>query len=102
MKLISTIRIIFTFYKSFFLLNMVTTLVCLFLFWEYGWSIFFQLLMLKTIVLGLSCYFIKTYKKKEFIYYNNLGLPEILLWASTLSFDLIVYFLLLTKIPRLL
>jgi len=102
MKILGTIRIIFTFYKTFFLLNMATTMVCLLLFWQYGWSIFFQLLMLKSIVLGLSCYFIRIYKKKEFIYYNNLGLSETLLWSSTLVFDLIIYLLLLTKIPRLL
>ena len=102
MKIIRTIRIIFTFYKTFFLLNMATTLICLFLFWEYGWGIFLQLLILKTAVLGLSCYFIRVYKKKEFIYYNNLGISETWLWASTLSFDMSLYFFLLTKIPRLL
>jgi hypothetical protein len=102
MKIVHTIRIISTFYKSFFLLNMVITLVCLLLFWKYGWGIFFQLLMLKTIVLGLSSYFIRMYKKKEFIYYNNLGISETLLWVSTLTFDMVLYFFLLTKIPKLL
>jgi hypothetical protein len=46
----------------------------------------------------LVFFFIRTYKSKEFIYYQNLGLSRTFLWTSTLLFDFVLYLLLLSLI----
>jgi hypothetical protein len=84
-----------TFYRSFFLLNTLITLVCLFLFREYGFSIFFMLFWLKLTSLALVFFYIRSYKHKEFYYYQNLGLSRGLLWTTTFLFDFGLYLFLL-------
>lgn len=68
------------------------------LFWEYGMSIFNVLFWLKLSTMGLTITFIRSYKSKEFYYYQNLGLARTLLWISTLSFDFSLYIFLLAGI----
>ena len=71
------------------------------LFYEYGMSIFAVLFWLKVSTLGLTVVFIRSYKNKEFYYYQNLGLSQVFLWSSTLSFDLSGYFILLILLHKL-
>lgn len=40
-------------------------------------------------------YFIHSYKRSEFYYYKNLGASKVLLWVSTLSFDFMMFLLVL-------
>jgi hypothetical protein len=94
-KLSAIIRLLLTFYKSFFLFNFLITLSCATLYWEYGLPILKVLLWLKITTLGLTWYFIRSYKQKEFYYYRNLGLRDTTLWSVTLSFDLVLCLLLL-------
>jgi hypothetical protein len=95
LKFSRTIRLLVTFYRSFFLLNTLITLVCLFLFREYGFSIFFILFWLKLASLALVFFYIRSYKHKEFYYYQNLGLSRRLLWTTTFLFDFALYLFLL-------
>ncbi|HEY4147485.1 MAG TPA: hypothetical protein VGM41_01085 [Chitinophagaceae bacterium] len=101
MKYIKTIRLIIGFYRSFFPATFLITLCCVFLFREYGPHILVPLLWLKAATLGLVFYFINSYKKKEFYYYRNLGISNVILWSTTLGFDIVLYIFLLTKIPGL-
>jgi hypothetical protein len=98
LKPLKTIRLLLTFYKSFFFFNFLVTLICMGLLWEYGMSIFAVLFWLKLSTLGLTWYFIRSYKSKEFYYYQNLGLTRTFLWVSTLSFDFILYIFLLSRV----
>jgi len=100
MRLVKKIRLIVHFYKGFCLLSLLITAVCLVLFWEYGFSIFSMLLWLKAATLFLIFRFIKSYKAREFYYYHNLGVSKMVLWAVTLSFDLLVYLILLFQVNR--
>jgi hypothetical protein len=95
LKFSRTIRLLLTFYRSFFLLNTLITLVCLFLFREYGFSIFFILFWLKLASLALVFFYIRSYKQKEFYYYQNLGLSRQFLWTTTILFDFALYLFLL-------
>jgi hypothetical protein len=101
LKPLKTIRLLLTFYKGFFLFNFLITLSCLCLFWEYGFSIFAVLFWLKLSTLGLTFYFIRSYKNKEFYYYQNLGVSKVLLWTSTLLFDFCLYIFLLIQVHKL-
>ena len=95
MKISRTIRLLLTFYRSFFLLNTLITVVCLFLFREYGFPIFFILFWLKLASLTLVFFYIRSYKHKEFYYYQNLGLSRELLWTITFCFNFALFLFLL-------
>jgi len=97
MKLLKTIKLISTFYKSFMLLSAVITIACLVLFWEYGLGIFSTLFWFKIGTLGLTFYFIDNYKNKEYYYYQNLGVSKVLLWSVTLSFDFALFIFLIIQ-----
>lgn len=100
MRLIKRIRLIGHFYKGFWLLSSLITAVCMVLFREYGLSIFSTLLWFKVGTLYIIFRFIKSYKAREFYYYHNLGVSKLLLWGVTLSFDLVVYLILIFQVNR--
>jgi hypothetical protein len=97
MKLLKTIRLIGTFYKSFLLLSVVITSSCMILFWEYGIDIFVALFWLKIATLAITCWFINSYKNKEYYYYQNLGISKALLWGATLIFDFVLFIFLIVQ-----
>lgn len=95
MQLLKFIRLILTFYKNFFLASFIITAVCAQIFWKYGIETFAVLFWFKIITLALIFYFIKTYKAKEFYYYQNLGISKITLWITTLVTDFALFVILL-------
>jgi hypothetical protein len=101
LKLRKTIRLLLTFYGNFFLLNLLITLACAFLFWEYGSSIFAVLFWFKIVTLGLVWYFTEHYKKKEFYYYLNLGISKTFLWTTTLGFDISFFLFFFVQVHKL-
>jgi lipopolysaccharide export system ATP-binding protein len=100
LRLFIIIKLLLTFYRSFFVLSFLITLVCLGLFLEYGPDIFFILLWLKLSATALIFFFIRTYKHREFYYYQNLGLSRTFLWTTTLLFDFFLYLLLLLEASK--
>ena len=100
MRTFKTVRLIYTFYKSFFLPSFIVSACCLFLFWEYGLGIFTILFWLKMATLLLTFYFINDYKKKEYYYYQNLRVSKALLWTTTLIFDLTIFLFLIIQIYK--
>jgi len=87
MQLFKSIRLIWTFYRSFVLVSMVITISCVRVIWDTGFNWFGLLFWGKLATLGLLFYFVNSYKNKEYYYYQNLGISKILLWATTLTFD---------------
>jgi hypothetical protein len=98
--LLKKIRLIVLFYRNFWLASLLITLACLGLFWEYGYSIFATLFWFKLATLFIIYRYIRSYKSKEFYYYQNLGVSKMLLWISTLSVDLLVYLTLFSQVNR--
>ncbi len=95
-----TLRLIWTFYKSFVLASILITTCCLCLFWKYGFSIFFVLFWFKIGTLTLTFYFISNYRHKEFYYYQNLGISRLVLWATTLILDVVLFIVLIIEIYK--
>jgi hypothetical protein len=91
MKFIKGIRLVLTFYRSFFLATSLITMSCIWIFWKNGISSFAPLFWFKIITLAVVYYFIREFKTKEFYYYQNLGVSKALLWASTLGFDFMIF-----------
>lgn len=95
MKLVKFIRLNWTFYKNFLLLSAIITAFCLRAIWLNGLSAFFGVFWCKLISLALIYYFVNSNKKNEYYYYQNLGIGKRLLWTTTLSFDFVLFILLL-------
>ena len=91
MKLLKIIKLILTFYRSFFVATTSITICCIWIFQKNGISSYFALFWFKIATLGLIYFFIKTYKSKEIYYYQNLGVSKILLWTSTLTLDFTLF-----------
>ena len=95
------IRLIGHFYRGFWLASTLITLACVGLFWEYGFSIFSTLFWFKLATLFIIYRYVKSYKSREFYYYHNLGVSKLLLWGVTLSFDIVLFLMLLQQVNRL-
>lgn len=91
-----TLRLIGTFYKSYIIASSITTISCMNLIYLYGISIVTVLFWFKLITLGVIVYYINSYKKNEFYYYQNLGLSRLFLWTSTIIIDVLLFVILLT------
>lgn len=94
-RLIRKCRLILTFYKSFLLASLVVNACCIYFFLKYGYGIFNVLFWFKIITLSLIFYYINDYKKKEFYYYQNLGISKQKLWVACLMFDFMLFLFLL-------
>ena len=91
LKLLKIIKLILTFYRNYFIATTAITTCCIWIFHKNGISTFFPLFWFKIGTLGLIYYFVKSYKKREIYYYQNLGVSQIILWSSTLAFDLVLF-----------
>lgn len=85
------IKPMFTFYRNFLFVSSVITCCCFWIFRDFGVVTFSSLFWFKVFTLGIIFFFINSYKAKEFYYYQNLGLSKKVLFASTFSFDFIVF-----------
>ena len=85
------INLLFTFYKNYAAASVSITLIAAFLLWKLGieaLTILFWFKITATAFIGL---YIQSYKRKEFFYYQNLGISRIKLWVYTIGFDLLVF-----------
>lgn len=98
MRLIKLIRLIGTFYQGFLLFSILMTTCCMIPLWKFGIRVFAVIFWLKLMTLGLTVFFINDYKRKEFVYYQNLGISKIVLWTVTLLFDFTLFLFLLNLV----
>jgi len=101
MTLLRKLSLLLTFYRNFWLANTLITLMCCFLLWEYGQSIYKVLFCLKAFTLFIIYQYIRSYKKNEFYYYQNLGLSKTILWTYTFGFDILAWYFLLSQTNKL-
>lgn len=94
-NILKSIRIIFSFYRSFIIASSIITLVCLGIFQKNGPLVFGTIFLFKILTLGLIYYFIGKYKFKEFYYFQNLGISKVVLWVTTLFFDFALFIILM-------
>lgn len=95
MRPLKTIRLIWTFYRNFIFFSLLVTACCMSVFRAYGIGTFVALFWLKASTLGLTCYFINSYKDKEYYYYRNLSMSKTMLWSVTIGFDFLLFLFLL-------
>jgi hypothetical protein len=100
MKPLHTLQLLYTFYKNFIFISAVITGGCTYLFWKWGANIIAVLCWLKVITMVLTFLFVNSYKKKEYYYYQNLGVSKKVLWIYTISFDIALFIFLLFQITK--
>jgi hypothetical protein len=96
MKSYHMLRLLLTFYRSYAAFSFIITLSCSQILWINGLKAFVFIFWFKIITLALTAYYINSYKKKEFFYFQNLGLSRLRLWSVTLSLDILLYIAMLT------
>lgn len=58
-------------------------------------SFFVIIFWFKLISMGFIITYIDNYRKKEYFYYQNLGLSKTALWTVSLVFDLVLFVVLI-------
>lgn len=92
MKFIRNIRLLFTFYRYFSWVSVFINAACAYLLWRNGTSVYSALFWFKIFTMGVSFYLVNESRKQEFFYYHNFGFSKKSLWATTLTFDLLLFF----------
>lgn len=95
------LRLSLTFYQNFYIVSLLITAGCLFIYGRYGLATFSGLFWFKIITLGLIYFVISTSKSKEFYYYQNLGVSRAFLWSTTFAFDFIIFILFIILIHQI-
>ncbi len=85
------LRSIFNFYRSFIFLSFIINVICLFVIGKTDFNLFMLMFWFKVVAMLITFYFISDYKRKEFFYYQNLGVSRKLLWVSTFTFDIFLF-----------
>lgn len=88
-------RLLMTFYSSFFAATFVTSIACASLFAYLGMASLTIVFWFKVATLGIVAYYISKYKRKEFLYYQNLGISKTFLWTATMFLEFLMFFFLL-------
>jgi len=96
-----TLRLIGTFYKSYLIASSIITISCMQLIYMGGINIISVLFWFKLITLGIIVYYINSYKKNEFYYYQSLGLSKLFLWFSTILIDVSLFVISLTAMLQI-
>lgn len=91
--LLKTIRLILTFYKNFFFTALFITLSCCLVYWLWKTMpiILVVLFWFKIATYIAIVYHIHHTKRKEFYYYQSLGVSKIISWTVSLVFDLTLF-----------
>ncbi|KIO77721.1 hypothetical protein TH53_07215 [Pedobacter lusitanus] len=93
MKTIKILKLLLNFYLSILLTTFTLFIIGLIAYQFMGVEFLPAIIWFKVITLGVIGYYISSYKKKQFYYYQNL--PKTFLWACTFSFDLSLFIALL-------
>lgn len=85
------VRSFLTFYSSFFALSVIIDVICLYIIIKSDFMLFPVTFWFRAVVMATIFYFINDYKRKEFYYYQNLGVSKRFLWAATYIVDTLFF-----------
>ena len=86
-----TFRAILSFYSSFAFVGFVLTAACLGTLYTTGLAMFTLLFWLKVGTMWIIYYFVDHNKRKEYYYFDNLGISKSTLWIPALAFDFLLF-----------
>ncbi len=85
------LRLIFTFYLSFALPAIILSLAAASAVFLYGLAALAISWYFKSITLAIIAFYFNTYYKKNYYYYQNLGVSKSFLWIGSITADIILY-----------
>ncbi len=87
------IRALYSFYLNHALIGLLLSFCCRYTYKVYGcnYKTLPFLFWFKVITMAIIWYVVTTNKRKEFFYYQNLGISKTLLWTATLGIDFILF-----------
>jgi hypothetical protein len=88
-------RAIFTFYLNHFFTGLCLTLCSIWLFDVFGIAALTIICWFKGITMAIIYFVVSDYRKKQFFYYQNLGISKNFLWITTLGIDLVLFIVLM-------
>ena len=88
------------FYQASLIGTWLVTGICIFLVYQFGFSVVISTIWFKLISLGLTMAFVYRKKKDEFHYYLNLGIktPALLALVGVLDFSMFLMLILITAV----
>jgi hypothetical protein len=86
-------RLLLTFYIGFAAPSILVTFSSTYLIFSLGFSALVYLFWFKVITNAIFYFSFNTYKKKEYFYYQNLGLSKQKLWFFNLVVDFLIFIL---------
>ena len=89
------LRLLFTFYQNFSIPALLISVLCAFAFYKLGIPFLTSLIWFKLITLSLFLYFVNNYKRKEYYYYQNLGISKNALIGWTVTAHLFIFIIML-------
>ena len=90
---VKKIRLLATFYRSFYFAALFFTAICISILLEKGFAAFNVVVWFKILTTAIIVYHVSINRGNEFLYYQNLGLSKSMLWSITLSFDFLIFIL---------
>ncbi len=93
-------RLVLMYYSGFFPATFAITVICAFLCFQFSYSAWVVIFWFKVIATGLIGSYIHSYKKQEYVYYQNLRVPELRLWAWSLGIDKLLFVLVIFLIAQ--
>jgi len=94
---VKTLKLAFTFYKGFFFTSLSITFLCLFIYrvWQVMPVILAILFWFKMATYLMTFFHIRAAKRKEFYYYQALGVSKTTLWVISFIVDFFLFSILL-------
>lgn len=92
-KNMRTLRLLFTFYRSFAFFSFLITFSCLSILYTWGISTVVVLFWFKMVTEFLIFYYINNFRKEYYYYHKNLGLSKRKMWISTIILDVFVFYI---------
>ena len=90
-----TIRLVLSFYKSYVIASSLISVSSAFILSSYGVNTLASLFWFKVITTTFIAFYINGYKRREFYYYQNLGISPSYLWTCSLMLDMVLFVALL-------
>ena len=94
-KFLRHIRIVLTFYSSYYITSLIISLACASIVLSAGLTAMSGVLLIKTLSLVIIYFFISAYKRQEFYYYQNLGFSKKRIWVFSIMADVMLFFMLM-------
>ena len=99
---LKSLYIICSFFRHFLISSLISSFICTFILFTYGFGVFSLMVWFKLLIFSLTLYMHDSNRNNEYLYYYNLGISKIEIWVVALCIDIILFILLYISLSYLL